>query len=490
MTDLSSSLSANDVKESSTQRIHHARIRRGRGSKRRWVLGFAFLLLDSLLWAGCYFGLSRITGSYNIVNPSSVILPPLVLMVSIALVGGYRYRTDFASLRYASEHLISCIFAYLLAGFLLYVVATFGPNPTSSRAIFSVSILLFGWGSLLGRRFFWFATSGRRSGRKFLAIIDSKLGPVFIRDYSRSGQTQQVRYVAADGSLLGKSFRAEGVSLPLVEASHLLPHLDGESGRSYEAVVVAADIRSLPPDVLARLGVIHFEEMPVYSMDSFYENFWARVPLEIIGPAWPLESEFLLMQHSAYSSIKRLLDFLVAAICLLILSPLILFVALILLITDGRPVIYSQERTGLHCETFTLFKFRTMRRGSDRGDAYTREGDDRVTPFGNLLRKLRIDELPQLWNVLRGDMSMIGPRAEWVRLVEDYERKIPHYHFRHLVRPGISGWAQVNYPYGASLEDTLIKLSYDLYYIRNFSLHLDAEVLLKTLHVILFGKGR
>jgi lipopolysaccharide/colanic/teichoic acid biosynthesis glycosyltransferase len=106
------------------------------------------------------------------------------------------------------------------------------------------------------------------------------------------------------------------------------------------------------------------------------------------------------------------------------------------------------------------------------------------------LRKTRIDELPQLWNVLRGDMSMIGPRAEWVRLVEEYQEKIPYYHFRHLVRPGITGWAQVNYPYGASLDDTLQKLSFDLYYIRNFSLKLDAAVLLKTLHVIFFGKGR
>jgi len=131
-----------------------------------------------------------------------------------------------------------------------------------------------------------------------------------------------------------------------------------------------------------------------------------------------------------------------------------------------------------------------MKPGSDKGDGYTRKGDDRVSSLGSFLRKTRLDELPQLWNVLRGEMSMIGPRAEWTRLVEGYEREISYYHFRHLVRPGITGWAQVNYPYGASLEDTLMKFSYDLYYIRNFSIRLDAEVLLKTLHVVLFGKGR
>ena len=131
-----------------------------------------------------------------------------------------------------------------------------------------------------------------------------------------------------------------------------------------------------------------------------------------------------------------------------------------------------------------------MRQGSDLGDRYTRENDSRVTPLGLFLRKSRLDELPQLWNVLLGDMSIIGPRPEWVKLVEDYEVVIPNYHFRHLVRPGITGWAQVNYPYGASLEDTLQKLSYDLYYIRNSCLRLDAEVLLKTLHIMSFGKGR
>jgi exopolysaccharide biosynthesis polyprenyl glycosylphosphotransferase len=467
----------------------HARIRRT-GGKRRWFFGFLFLILDILLWCICYFGLTRVTGSYNIVSTTAVFLPASVLILCIALVGGYRYRTDFASLRYASEHLISCLFAYLMAAFLLYVVASFGPSPTSSRAIFSAAVVLFGFGSLLGRRMFWFASSTQREARKFLAIVDPVLGPVFYRDYRKSGQHQGLRFVAANRDMIGQPFPIDGERAPIVEASHLLPHLDGESGRGYEAVIIASETSSLPSDVLERLGIIHFEEMPVYSMESFYEKFWARVPLEIIGPAWPLESDFLLMQHSVYSSIKRLLDFLTASLILILLSPVLLLVGLLVLLFDGRPVIYAQPRTGLHCETFTLFKFRTMRRGSDQGDRYTREGDSRVTLLGSILRKLRIDELPQLWNVIRGDMSMIGPRAEWVKLVADYEIAIPHYHFRHLVRPGISGWAQVNYPYGASMEDTLAKLSYDLYYIRNFSLRLDAEVLLKTLHVVLFGKGR
>ena len=132
----------------------------------------------------------------------------------------------------------------------------------------------------------------------------------------------------------------------------------------------------------------------------------------------------------------------------------------------------------------------TESNGADDGDIYTRENDARITRTGRWLRKLRLDELPQLWNVLKGDMSLIGPRAEWEKCVERYEKKIPFYHFRHLVKPGITGWAQVNYPYGESEEDALNKLQYDLYYIRHYSLKLDAMIVLKTVHTMLFGKGR
>ena len=130
------------------------------------------------------------------------------------------------------------------------------------------------------------------------------------------------------------------------------------------------------------------------------------------------------------------------------------------------------------------------RAASASDDIYTRTNDVRITRVGKWLRKLRLDELPQLFNVLRGDMSLIGPRAEWVRCAEIYEGKIPSYHFRHLVKPGITGWAQVNYAYGENEDDALQKLKYDLYYIRRYSLRLDAMIVLKTLHIMFWGKGR
>ena len=151
---------------------------------------------------------------------------------------------------------------------------------------------------------------------------------------------------------------------------------------------------------------------------------------------------------------------------------------------------FFQSRIGKGHAIFPLVKLRTMRVEPVDGDLYTRPDDPRITRVGHFLRTSRLDELPQLWNVLKGEMSLIGPRAEWDRLVEQYERDIPCYHFRHLVKPGITGWAQVNYPYGASLADTERKLEYDLYYIRHFSFVLDATIVLKTIHIMLFGKGR
>lgn len=464
-------------------------------SRRRRLLskGFFYFVLpcaDTLLWIAIYLGVSTSAGSYNIITLQALYVPIVILIACVALVGGYRSSVDFASLRYASEHLIAFLFGLPVAALTLYLGFSFGPEATSSRAVFVISGGLLAIMTLVLRRVLWFARETSRSEGKFLVITDERLGPVFYHDYAASGQHQKVRYVASIKELRGKPVGGEGSPAPFVEAAHLLPYLDRESAVGYDAIVVAADLEKLPKDVLLRLTHINFEELPVYTMHAFYEAYWRRVPLQMVDQSWPLETEFQLVEHSVYSTLKRVLDFLLALIVLLAASWLMLAVAIAIALIDGLPVIYSQKRVGLYQRAFTLYKFRTMKKGSDKGGGYTREGDPRISRLGSLLRKIRLDELPQLWNVLRGDMSMIGPRAEWVRLVEEYEREIPHYHFRHLVRPGITGWAQVNYPYGASREDTLQKLSYDLYYIRNFSPRLDAEVFLKTVYVMCFGKGR
>jgi lipopolysaccharide/colanic/teichoic acid biosynthesis glycosyltransferase len=215
--------------------------------------------------------------------------------------------------------------------------------------------------------------------------------------------------------------------------------------------------------------------------------------MHTIDPFWPLQMGFQLARISPYHYLKRLFDVIASALLLVISSPFIIISWCLIRLINGRPAIFGQQRVGREGQRFIAYKFRTMVTTSadaDNGDIYTRENDSRVTGIGRWLRKLRIDELPQLWNVLKGDMSLIGPRAEWEKCVERYENKIPFYHFRHLVKPGITGWAQVNYPYGDSEEDAINKLQYDLYYIRHYSLKLDAMIVLKTVHTMLFGKGR
>ena len=152
------------------------------------------------------------------------------------------------------------------------------------------------------------------------------------------------------------------------------------------------------------------------------------------------------------------------------------------------PILYTQIRIGERNRPFTCYKFRSMHQDS-HFDPYTRKNDNRIFPFGHFMRKSRIDELPQLVNVLKGDMHLIGPRAEWNILVEQYEQELPYYNERHLVKPGITGWAQVNYPYGANIEDTRQKLMYDLYYIKYWNLFLEVKIALKTVLVMLLKRG-
>ena len=221
-----------------------------------------------------------------------------------------------------------------------------------------------------------------------------------------------------------------------------------------------------------------------------YQEYWRRIPLYRLNPTWLFQEGFKVAREPVYFHLKRLSDIAFSLVGLAVATPLIAVAMVAIRWEDRGPAFFAQTRVGLNQRRFRLFKLRTMLVDAGGGPLYTQPGDRRITRVGAFLRNTRLDELPQLWNVLRGDMSLIGPRAEWDRLVETYEREIPCYHFRHRVKPGITGWAQVNYPYGASIEDTARKLEYDLYYIRHFSFTLDAAIVLKTINTVLGRKGR
>ena len=229
----------------------------------------------------------------------------------------------------------------------------------------------------------------------------------------------------------------------------------------------------------------------VVDIRSFYEHVVHRLPVMQITDEWLLLHDgFSLNTRGSLRRLKRALDVGMSIALLIPCLPIMLLSALIIRLESPGPVIYTQRRVGLHENEFTVYKFRSMRQDAEKhGAVWAQANDARVTRFGKFIRKVRIDELPQLWNVLKGDMSFIGPRPERMEFVKKLEQKIPFYSLRHSVKPGLTGWAQVCYPYGASEEDARHKLEYDLYYIKNMSMLLDIKIILKTVGVVLFPKG-
>lgn len=227
-------------------------------------------------------------------------------------------------------------------------------------------------------------------------------------------------------------------------------------------------------------------KVPIWSKLALDEELTGQVSLERIERNW-LDADVF---QSRYAVFKRILDVLVTLLALPLLLPLMLGVALVVRFNSGSPVLFWQERVGQNGKTFNIAKFRTMTTDSEKfGAAFARQGDKRITPVGVFLRKFRLDELPQFWNVLRGEMSIIGPRPEQWAFAADFEESIPLYGCRHWVRPGITGWAQVNQGYADNLGQTIEKLRYDFYYVKHFSLGLDVIVVGKTIQTILNGFG-
>jgi sugar transferase (PEP-CTERM system associated) len=255
-----------------------------------------------------------------------------------------------------------------------------------------------------------------------------------------------------------------------------------------EIVVATDDRRGLPVRELLRCRTAGIH---VIDYLDFIERETKTVDLGALQPGWLIFSDGFRGSGLAARACKRGFDIVLSLVLLLFTLPLILLTCALIMIESPGPVLYRQERVGFGGRSFVLLKLRSMRADAEKDGAarWALTSDPRVTRVGRLIRKLRIDELPQLWNVLRGDMSFVGPRPERPCFVADFAGRIPFYAERHCVKPGITGWAQINYPYGASLEDARNKLSYDLYYVKNHGLFLDLVIVLQTIRVILWADG-
>jgi sugar transferase (PEP-CTERM system associated) len=255
-----------------------------------------------------------------------------------------------------------------------------------------------------------------------------------------------------------------------------------------DRVIVAMENRREAMPVRELLD-LRLRGVVIENSSTLLERLSGKLPLDGLNPSTLIFAEGFHMS-TTQTLFRRLFSLAVSFLALVICLPFIPFIILAVRLSSPGPIFFTQTRVGLRGRLFTLFKFRTMREDAEaRGAVWAAKDDSRVTPIGRFLRKVRLDEIPQLWNVLRGDMAFVGPRPERPEFVQWLRQEIPFYDLRHLVRPGITGWAQVRYRYGASLEETRRKLEYDLYYVKHLSIGLDLLIMFETVKTIILGRG-
>jgi exopolysaccharide biosynthesis polyprenyl glycosylphosphotransferase len=324
--------------------------------------------------------------------------------------------------------------------------------------------------------------------RRVLIVGAGKAGMTLARVYGAANPKpfSLIGYIDDDRQKLDQLF--EG--FPVIGSSRDLLALVEQYRVSDVVVAITGEVEG---STFQTLLDVQERGVEVTRMPSLYEEITQRVPIHHLESDWLIRSFVDQLKVSVtYEAFKRLLDMIGGLLGLVVLLPLFPFIALATLLDSGRPILYSQDRLGKGGEEMTIRKFRTMYQDAEADGSYkpAAENDLRVTQVGKFLRRTHLDEFPQFWNVLRGDMSLVGPRAERTQLVGEYQKQVPFYRARLLVKPGLTGWAQINYGYVADVTETAVKLEYDLYYIEHRSPILDITILLRTIGTVLSRRGR
>ena len=361
----------------------------------------------------------------------------------------------------------------------------FVPQVYVGRGVFALALSMSFAAVFALRSVFQIVLDARIMQRRVLVLGSGRNAALISQLLSQSQRRgfEIVGYVPVSGETCAVASES---LVTVTDALHVLAlreHID-------EILIAVEDRRGhLPMEELFRCRQ---SGIPVTDLATFFESESGQVPMALTDPSWLVFSGGFCVSRMR-CLVKRAFDLGVAAILLVLTWPFMLLVALAILVESGgpAPILYRQVRVGRHGKPFRIVKFRSMRTDaeSDGCARWARTADDRVTRVGRFIRKVRLDELPQLWNVLHGEMSFIGPRPERPEFVIDLARKIRYYDARHCVKPGLTGWAQLLYPYGASENDAAQKLKYDLFYIKNQSMALDLLILLQTVEVVLFGRG-
>lgn len=375
-----------------------------------------------------------------------------LLWLLIFYIAGF-YDTEKKPFINLSDVFRTIVIGGIIAILLFYLIPSLGITPKTNLIIdvFIASVFIWGWRSLFGN----------------LLIKAKKIKVLFL------GEPK--------------------------EKDNLIDYINNRPQLAYEIIkdITSADIIIISeeikqnPELVQSLYQMLLSSKTVVDFDKFYESLTGKIPVSTIGKSWFLEN-LMEINKQTFEKFKRVFDIIFS---LLFFIPLIIFylpVALLIKLESSGMILYKQKRVGKNGEIFELIKFRSMISGSapEKGGWTKPDGNDnRVTFFGNIIRKTRIDELPQIINILKGDISFVGPRPERPEFVEELIKKIPHYSIRHIVKPGLTGWAQINFS-DASAKDALKKLQYDLFYIKNRSLLLDISIFLKTIMVVLQTSGK
>ncbi len=403
-----------------------------------------------------------------------------VFTASCSVLGLYRKTLDKEE-----YNLLERInFAFTIAIFILIFVYYIIPELMLARSVL-ISAILFSFAGMLLTRYLFYRFVNLENLKRRVLVVGcgqraSELGVVNSSFIYRGFEI--VGYIELDEEPVA-------VSNP-IKLSEDLTLAQVVEVEKVDEVVIAVDDRrkKLPVDDLLD---IKMSGIVVMDLQTFYEREQRLVYLETLSPSWLVFSDGFV-NDGARPVIKRAFD-VVASIILLSATWWVMLITMLAIYLESgfrAPVLYRQTRVGYRNKPFDVIKFRSMRVDAERNGAqWASQTDDRVTRVGRIIRKYRIDELPQLFNVLNGDMSFVGPRPERPEFVKGFEETIPYYKERHRVKPGITGWAQLCYPYGASERDTWQKLQYDLYYVKNYSLFLDLTIMMSTVEVVLWGKG-
>ena len=441
------------------------------------------VLYSSLYFAALvsYGSLDSFEHTHGPIAPRAGIVASAVLVNLIAM-GLYQFHQRFYFREAVLRVLVGLVAGYLIVAVIFYAVPAVTVHRELANVSFAYSLAL-----LLAVRYFFVSTVDRNIFRRRTMIYGAGERAASLLALRRSADRRGFKIVGRVAAP-GDTVIGDRSEVMVTNGKSITEYA---LERNAEEIVIAMDERrgNLP---VRELLDARLKGIDVIDLLEFLERETGKIRIDLVNPGWLIFSPgFRTSKLRKFS--ERAVDLFISAGLFLVAWPVMLLVALAIKCEDGfsAPILYRQFRVGQGNRRFHVFKFRSMtvNAEADGKAVWAQKNDQRITRVGHFLRRSRLDELPQIFNVLRGEMSLVGPRPERPEFVDELQKKIPYYSERHAVKPGITGWAQLRYSYGASEEDAAEKLQYDLYYIKNQSLMLDILIILQTVEIVLWGKG-